>query len=308
MTKLEYSDRQKFLSSIGIALIAISVLLPWIFLRESFDLMISNENLNHLTPTSQEILKLRLSRIQEYLEYLPYVSSGLMILGLILLTYGLIAWSKIQSVKDQIEEENLKRLEEQASEMSPDFIKLKPVRELEKIQEDSNEVASEAKPYISEVSEKSKAKGRLNGAVKYAEIESKLIERLRQNIAPEMYELLSNRIIGNRSFDAILASKMRGGADLLIEIKYFSKFPNLTQLHRVHDRQLSVQSIYESTTGRESIGYIFIVLSDDVVLSIDLISKAKSLDAGKKQMTILVKESEISKVDINKLYLDYVLS
>jgi hypothetical protein len=36
MSQLEYGDYYKFIASVGIALIAVAILLPWLFLHESF--------------------------------------------------------------------------------------------------------------------------------------------------------------------------------------------------------------------------------------------------------------------------------
>ena len=41
MTKLEYSDLYKFLASLGFVLIGLSLLVPWLFLRESFDALLN---------------------------------------------------------------------------------------------------------------------------------------------------------------------------------------------------------------------------------------------------------------------------
>ena len=39
MSKFEYSDFYKFIASVGITLIALSVFVPWLFLKEPFDLL-----------------------------------------------------------------------------------------------------------------------------------------------------------------------------------------------------------------------------------------------------------------------------
>ena len=59
MAQIEYGDFYKFIVSLGIALVLAAILVPWLFLREPFDLMIEASRLSGLTPTAQQIVLLR---------------------------------------------------------------------------------------------------------------------------------------------------------------------------------------------------------------------------------------------------------
>jgi hypothetical protein len=50
MSQLEYGDYYKFIASVGIALIAVAILLPWLFLHESFAEIRRQDTYPHDTP------------------------------------------------------------------------------------------------------------------------------------------------------------------------------------------------------------------------------------------------------------------
>jgi hypothetical protein len=53
MAQLEYGDYYKFVASAGIALIAGAVVVPWMFLREPFDLAVEASKIGLLTPDAR---------------------------------------------------------------------------------------------------------------------------------------------------------------------------------------------------------------------------------------------------------------
>jgi hypothetical protein len=56
MEKIEYSDLNKFLVSVGIALMTISIFIIWLFFKEPFDLLIEQKTLDNLTETAKTII------------------------------------------------------------------------------------------------------------------------------------------------------------------------------------------------------------------------------------------------------------
>jgi hypothetical protein len=59
VAQIEYGDFYKFVVSLDIALVLAAILVPWLFLREPFDLMIEVSRLSQLTPAAQQIVLLR---------------------------------------------------------------------------------------------------------------------------------------------------------------------------------------------------------------------------------------------------------
>lgn len=100
MAQLEYGDYYKFIASAGIALIAGAVVVPWMFLREPFDLAIEASKIPLLTQDSQSIIHARQHLITAIVYALPKVSVGLATAGALLTGIGLIGWHSRQSVRD----------------------------------------------------------------------------------------------------------------------------------------------------------------------------------------------------------------
>lgn len=82
MAQLEYGDFYKFVASAGIALVAGAFAVPWLFLREPFDLAIETSKLKTLTPIAQGAVTLRQEIVADILPWLPWVSAVLAILVL----------------------------------------------------------------------------------------------------------------------------------------------------------------------------------------------------------------------------------
>src|SRR5262245_61921543 len=114
MTKFEYSDFYKFIASAGIALISLAILVPWLFLREPFDLFQEASKLSQLTPLAQEVIAARQATIRSILNFIPLFSASSFILGFSGLVIGSVMWyRKTQSSIDRLAELNIKALEKQ---------------------------------------------------------------------------------------------------------------------------------------------------------------------------------------------------
>ena len=71
MASVEYSDYHKFIVSLGVVLLAFSVLGPWLFLREPFDLMVEAQKLRSLTPEAQYLVTTRQHIVAAIMRLLP---------------------------------------------------------------------------------------------------------------------------------------------------------------------------------------------------------------------------------------------
>jgi hypothetical protein len=103
MEKIEYSDLNKFLVSIGVTLIIVAFLLPWLYLREPFDLTLTQDQISKLTQDAQAIITIRQSFILKTISYVRFASLGLFIAGLISVVIGLWRWIKKQQDLDERE-------------------------------------------------------------------------------------------------------------------------------------------------------------------------------------------------------------
>src|SRR4051794_31679801 len=90
--KIEYGDLYKFTVSIGVLLIGLAFALPWMILRESFDLLVPANNWVSYTPTAQSALHQRQQLIDWYSHWALWISAGLLIVGIGAVLTGLVFW------------------------------------------------------------------------------------------------------------------------------------------------------------------------------------------------------------------------
>src|SRR5712692_6901265 len=96
MDKFEFGDLNRFLVSLGLALIAGSVALAWLFFREPFDLTVTVETLQKMTPLARGVVERRQALMGSVLHVLPFVSAAGALSGVGLLMYGLKRWIPYQ--------------------------------------------------------------------------------------------------------------------------------------------------------------------------------------------------------------------
>jgi hypothetical protein len=101
--QLEYGDYYKFIASAGIALIVGAVAIPWLFLREPFDLAVEASKIGLLTPDAQNIIHARQHLVAVIIGRLQIVSAVMASLGTVLTVIGLCFWYSRQSVRDRSE-------------------------------------------------------------------------------------------------------------------------------------------------------------------------------------------------------------
>jgi hypothetical protein len=70
----------------------VAIGLPWLFLREPFDLLVAVSKLNSLTPLARDVVLHRQWLIAGIIRFIPYASSASGIAGIGLTLYGLIGW------------------------------------------------------------------------------------------------------------------------------------------------------------------------------------------------------------------------
>src|ERR1035441_3142434 len=139
MAQLEYGDFYKFVASAGIALIAGAFAVPWLFLREPFDLTIDESKVKTLTPIARGAVMHRQQIVAGILPWLPWASVLLASLGFVLIICGLVMWSTRQRVRDRGEEAATKKAEQELRQMTEHEIKVKAVQELESVEEESQQ-------------------------------------------------------------------------------------------------------------------------------------------------------------------------
>jgi hypothetical protein len=243
MGQLEYGDYYKFIASAGIALIAGAVVVPWIFLREPFDLAIEASKIALLTPDAQNIIHARQHLIATTINYLPLASGLMATVGATLTGLGLYPWRFRQSVRDKTEDLQTEKLDKELKAMSPEQIETKAKNDLEN--------AEELEPALRAIQSPSAVSSVLA-------VEQALIGRISSCLGPSM-KVMSNQRLGNVEFDAIIRAKST--KRIILEIKYIRKGFNRGWLSETVNNLASRMALYRKTFDESTSGLLLVVIA-----------------------------------------------
>lgn len=205
--KVEYTDVKRFLVSTGVVAIGLAFLIPWLIFRESYAYDISKAQIGELSVLG----KLIIYSHQLFGLILGFISICLtpilLILGAILITFGIRKWWEMQSIYDRKEIALMGQEEVKLRQMTIDEIEKQ--REVE-VQQDQQ--IEELQPIFQR-----------NMLDKYSEIEKLVEKRLIDCLPSHLGVLISNRRLGNVYYDMIFQYNNASSFDIIIEIKYASK-------------------------------------------------------------------------------------
>jgi hypothetical protein len=243
MAQLEYGDYYKFVASAGIALLAAAFFLPWMFLREPFDLAIEASKLALLTPEAQGIIRERQHLITISIEAIPYVSGCFGVLGFFMTGLGLRKWNERQSIRDKGEDLGVEKLSRELQEMSPDEIKASAQEEIESIEDQPSAafVADSSAPVNA-----------------YLAVEGAVLRRISECFGPSM-KLMRNQRLAGIEYDAIIRDRESGR--IVVEIKYIRKGFRHGWLIDSINNLAAKTALYSNTFSHETRGVLIIVLA-----------------------------------------------
>ena len=279
--KFDYSDLYKFLVSVGIVLIGLSLLLPWIYLKEPFDLMIEQQKLLLLTPEAQDIFKGRQDLLIKYYSFIPWVSLGLFVFGSISVTYGLKKWFNKQRSIDKKDELEDKITDRKIRKMSDEEKKEKIEREYQKslVMGGSN---------ISNLT-------RLQFTKQYLSIEKFFINKI-EKLFSSKYEIKQNVRFENYDFDLLLTSKSEEIPDYIIEFEYLVNKTHLIQYNMDFTKQLTVTKEYKTKIKDNTISLLITVVSQKNLLALKMENMESTIHNN--FFKIIMVGDDLSKLDV----------
>lgn len=245
MEKIEYSDLNKFLVSIGVTIIIVAFLLPWLYLREPFDLTLTQEQFSKLTPLAKEIISTRQTFIYSSIYIIPKLTIGLIAIGLTSIIIGFRRWSKNQNDLDSRE-----RVITETHKINLSMLKMTGEQITEKV---NKEYESQVNASTESISEKS------DFIPKYLEIERKLVEKI-QLYFSDNYNVLSNYRIGVFEYDIILEAKKSNKINYILEIKYHSKGYSKKKLQGAILQLISSTQVYSQNSGKRAKPLLLLVV------------------------------------------------
>ncbi|MDX3110176.1 hypothetical protein [Nonomuraea angiospora] len=145
LPKFEYADFNKFLVSVGALLIAAGLAIPIFLLQEKTVAGTPEKNIRELTPTGKQIFSAQQEQIRWLLSSWPYISGGLAVAGLLLITWGGFKWWQRQKHLVLREEAELGKLKAEKEKLDAEKEKLdEEVAQIVKAKLESPEEASES--------------------------------------------------------------------------------------------------------------------------------------------------------------------
>lgn len=221
--KVQYSDFNRFLVSTGYVLIALGLLLPYFYLRESFDLQIELTRIQLLTPTARQVITQKQLFSLWLIKTIPWLSLFSVLIGVGFLFIGGNRWRKRQIIEDEKVNEEISKLKTENKKATFELessLKGEKVSQEEVLEIRQKEIQKE-QPLISSNEIKLSAQA-------YFAVEGLIAEKFKKEFS-DRYNVLTNYRINNIEFDLILSqfnydSKGLGlRKDVIIEIKYSVK-------------------------------------------------------------------------------------
>lgn len=290
MTKIEYSDFYKFLSSLGLVLISLALILPWLFLREPFDISISVSDLANLTPIAQSIINVRQETALWFLQNIKWISILLSVAGIAFLSTGITLWVRKQQKLDHRDDVESAIKEIELEKMTPTQILEKAVKEIQEVNADEKEEKPTPIPVSQPLHD-------------YLRIENSVINKLTQCFGQD--SVLSNSRIKDTAYDVILFSSSAQRNDVLFEIKVsLVRFDRSRVYGAIHQISASLED-YQKTTQRKAAGIVLLLLSskvNDETLrrNKDFIENiAKEIDSAKTENIQLILTTEEAFINLS---------
>src|SRR6266540_736680 len=263
MTKFEYSDFYRFIASVGIALISLSVFVPWLFLREPFDLLQKNDDISHLTPQAQSIILGRQVTVELILRLMPYFSFLLFGLGVIALLVGGGLWlTKTQKLIDEINKLELETRKKQLAIISPEESKAQREEDIKAQYEESEDKLDRDTPTktVEEILKPDELSDLVENAYR---IENRLTGLL-DSCYGKSYTVLTERRLGPVSLDIVMLAKTSQEPDYIFDFKYIQKGFKYYWLREAVLKIIYASQIYQQQTNRTSVPAFIVVFGEKV--------------------------------------------
>ena len=260
MDQLDYGDYHKFKVSLGVACIIAAFVVPWVFLREPFDLLVEPSQLEKLSDSARSLIWYRQCVVTFLIWAVPFCSLFLLILGLILVFRGLREWKKIQHWFDQEQQLKVTKLEREIHQMTPAEIEQKA--EAEVAESEAVETTISSGGPIEHALKPVESK---TAVQHYLSIERLLIARIEECLKAD-YQVFERRRLGKVEYDLILATLSPNSSfDFIIEIKFAAKnFGRQWVLDNVL-KTIMATELYSEATKRKAIPVIFFVSPNDLL-------------------------------------------
>lgn len=262
MQKIEFGDINRFLVSAGLVLIALSVITPYLYLKEDFGLYIEYEKILKMDSEVQKTFMNKKHQISVIQSMIPWSSAILFGIGVLISGIGINRWRKRQRKIDEKFDKEIIMLDIEIKASTPE----------EKIENAKQEVKE------IELDEKLESKNisltQIKGHEVYMEIEENLFQLFKKMNSPN-FRVYQEPKIGDKFYvDILLKSNSSRFSDRIIEIKYFSNKLLISTIEKALYQLATYTSYYEGITNKPVVPILILVYKDNIVNS-SLLERAR---------------------------------
>lgn len=288
--KFEFGDLYKFIVSLGVILISFSALVPWLFLKEPFDLFKSEAELKAVSEVARAAIINRQETVGFIVKSIPWVSSIGCLCGLIFIYLGLTKWYANQLLLDEQTKVEVELKKQSLRDATKDEIALAAARDLsEQVVRDlqSNEYALSA------------------FEASYAQTEGMVATHLSKVYASK-YDVESNKMVGGIELDILLRGRQMLTKDFIIEVKSIRRGFNYGWLRESFLKNIYAKNIYAQVTSRMPNTLLLIITefkSESAEKYSVLLSKVADDGLGRKgkDRVVMIDKSEFQTLSSEQL-------
>lgn len=262
MEKIDYGDINKFLVSVGVVLIGLSILTPYLYLKEDFGLYIEIEKFQKFQEPVKNLILSKQCQVSEIQKLIPWISVGLFIAGLSSLVFGLVRWFKRQAKLDE-------KFDKELQKLNLEIVALTPEEKEEKAKQEVQEI--EKIEHIKTVKLKTTPTSRTEYVQSYMRVEQNVADVFINYQSPN-FEILPQQRIGNRyEIDILLRAKTKKYLDRIVEIKYFKNRLPLQIIRDIVNRLNTQISYYNQASNRRSVPVLLVVYNKEMITADDIL-------------------------------------
>ncbi|MGS0681543.1 hypothetical protein ACVBIL_10305 [Shewanella sp. 125m-7] len=246
--KFEFGDLYKFTVSMGVVLITISIMAPWLFLKEPFDLFRPATEINALSEIAKAVVTKRQNTVSYIIDFIPWFSLIGSIAGFTFIWIGLKNWHRNQVHIDEQTRLDVEIKKQSLRDATIDEIEEKETVEYEELK------ASEA----------SYSGGHLINSFRreYSKVEDLVYSKF-LDVYKNKYEVSHNKMIAGVELDILLTGKHMLTKDYIVEVKYIRKGFNFGWVREAYLKNIYAKSVYSQITNRLPNTLLLIVIDSD---------------------------------------------
>lgn len=211
-SRLDFTDLNRFLVSLGIIFYVFAISIPWLFFKDNIGNKISHDDYTDLTSKSQNLIDSNHDYLLFISKSIPWISTSLVVLGSICIAFGLYKWWEKQKNLDEKEELELDLLRHDIATLDSEA----------SIEKAKKEVAESIEVFKTEAqidTQNENVKGKTEPWESLLNTEKAILSKIQKD-NPINFEIKQNVKIADKYLaDIVLQSYTKDKLDRLIEVK-----------------------------------------------------------------------------------------